>query len=142
MTYILEKRESQISIKAPWILTILERSVKDFPKRKKGILCCITSIYKIIFLQYTAINILTFFVSNENSDRIQEMNLLLITLVNEMAQHDRHDQLSTTWLLDTGIGYQSFAPKVSAHYEGENILCDNQCSKQKKKRIRILWYTQ
>jgi len=61
------------------------------------------------------------------------MNLLLITLVNAMAQHDRHDQLSTTWLLDTGIGYQSFAPKVSAHYEGENILCDNQCSKQKKK---------
>jgi len=47
---------------------------------------------------------------------------LLITLVNAMAQHDRHDQLSATWLLDTGIGYQSFAPKVSAHYEGENIL--------------------
>jgi len=42
--------------------------------------------------------------------------------VNAMAQHDRHDQLSATWLLDTGIGYQSFAPKVSAHYEGENIL--------------------
>jgi len=66
------------------------------------------------------------------------MNLLLITLVNAMAQHDRHDQLSATWLLDTGIGYQSFAPKVSAHYEGENILCDNQCSKQKKKDQDIM----
>lgn len=43
-----------------------------------------------------------------------------------MAQHDRHDQLSTTWLLDTGSYYQSFAPKVSVHYEGENIcLCSS-----------------
>jgi hypothetical protein len=54
------------------------------------------------------------------------MNLLLITSVNATAQHDRHDQLSTTWLLDAGSGYQSFAPKVSVHYEGENIcLCSS-----------------
>jgi hypothetical protein len=82
-------------------------------------------------------NIVTIFAPNKNSERHNtKMNLLLITSVNAMAQHDHHDLLSTTWLLDTGRGHQSFVPKVSAHYEGENILL---CSSEQKnnKRIRI-----
>jgi hypothetical protein len=50
-----------------------------------------------------------------------------------MAQHDHHDQLSTTWLLDTGSGYQSFVPKVSAHCAGENIFFVNQYNKRQWK---------
>lgn len=53
-----------------------------------------------------------------------------------MAPHGHHDQLSTTWLLDTGSGYQSFVPKVSAHYEGENILFKVIRAANNKKRIR------
>ena len=140
MTYILEKRESQISIKAPWILTILERSVKDFPKRKKGILCCITSIYKIIFLQYTAINILTFFVSNENSERQNTRNELT---ANNFSECNGTTRSSWSAVNNMVAGYWHWLPELCSQglrtlWRGEYLVLISAANRKKKDQdIRI-----
>ena len=47
-------------------------------------------------------------------------NLLPVTSMSAMAQHDHHDQLLTAWLVGTGNSDQHIFPMVFWHCEAVN----------------------